>query len=77
MSHPSDYQYQSYVDPNNSLKSERLPIVNGQSTVNQHIQNGMQSPHSNLTGMCMLMSDINFIFINKHQYLICILFNNF
>ncbi|XP_046813506.1 protein transport protein Sec24A [Vespa crabro] len=50
MSHPGDYQYQSYVDPNNSLKSERVPIVNGQSTVNQHIQNGMQSPHSNLTG---------------------------
>ncbi|XP_043672934.1 protein transport protein Sec24A isoform X2 [Vespula pensylvanica] len=50
MSHPDGYQYQSYVDPNNSLKSERLPIVNGQSTVNQHIQNGMQSPHSNLTG---------------------------
>ncbi|KAI4490569.1 hypothetical protein M0804_003513 [Polistes exclamans] len=50
MSHPDGYQYQSYIDPNNSLKSERVPIVNGQTTVNQHIQNGMQSPHSNLTG---------------------------
>ncbi|XP_015191713.1 PREDICTED: protein transport protein Sec24A isoform X2 [Polistes dominula] len=50
MAYPDGYQYQSYIDPNNSLKTERVPIVNGQSTVNQHIQNGMQSPHSNLTG---------------------------
>lgn len=50
MSHSSGYQCQSYINPNSSLKSERLPIVNGQPTATQHVQNGMQSPHSNLTG---------------------------
>ncbi|XP_029174847.1 protein transport protein Sec24A isoform X2 [Nylanderia fulva] len=44
----SSYQYSVYPEPNNSLKNDPSPIVNGQSTASQ--QNGMQSPQYNLTG---------------------------
>lgn len=50
MSQPSGYQYPTYTEPNNALKGGLPPVsmVNGQSSVPQ--QNGMQSPHFNLTG---------------------------
>lgn len=48
MSQPSGYQYPLYVESNNTLKNNLPPMVNGQSSTPQ--QNGMQSPHYNLTG---------------------------
>ncbi|XP_020299458.1 protein transport protein Sec24A isoform X2 [Pseudomyrmex gracilis] len=48
MSQPSSYQYPLYTEPNNSLKNNPSPIVNGQNSVPQ--QNGMQSPQFNLAG---------------------------
>lgn len=50
MSQSSGYQYTHplYAEPNNPLKNEPPPIVNGQNPASQ--QNGMQSPQFNLTG---------------------------
>ncbi|XP_032680943.1 protein transport protein Sec24A isoform X3 [Odontomachus brunneus] len=48
MSQPSGYQYPLYVESNSTLKNNLSPMVNGQSSTPQ--QNGMQSPHYNLTG---------------------------
>lgn len=48
MSQSSGYQYPVYPEPNNSLKNDPSPIVNGQNSASQ--QNGMQSPQFNLTG---------------------------
>lgn len=48
MSQSSGYQYPLYVEPNSTLKNNPSPMVNGQSSIPQ--QNGMQSPHFNLTG---------------------------
>ncbi|KAG7212803.1 hypothetical protein KM043_013060 [Ampulex compressa] len=50
MSQPNDYQYQSYGDPNSSLKNKMPPVVNGQTHISQRTQNGMQSPHLNPIG---------------------------
>ncbi|KAL6426198.1 hypothetical protein ACFW04_009032 [Cataglyphis niger] len=48
MSQSSGYQYPIYPEPNNSLKNDSSPIMNGQNSASQ--QNGMQSPQFNLTG---------------------------
>lgn len=48
MSQSSGYQYPVYPEPNNSLKNDPSPIMNGQNSASQ--QNGVQSPQFNLTG---------------------------
>lgn len=57
MSQSSGYQYPLYVEASNTLKNNPSPMVNGQSSMPQ--QNGMQSPHYNLTG--------KFVFLNIYD----------
>lgn len=51
MSQSGSNQYQPFGDPGASLKSGPPAMVNGQSSAAQHIQNGIQTPHFNPTGM--------------------------